>query len=99
MEYGQGIFGFDASPAGQNFILQYAIFEAIRSYLSYEPVSSNVIATIISIDEIEGVYWKGYNLMIRNNWRDANKLFTKFLVHLDDKEQSKSYMRTDLKLR
>ncbi len=109
MEYGKRIFEFDGSPAGQNFVMQYAIFQAVKSYLAYEPISNHVIAIISSFDEIEGVYWRGYNLMITNNFKESDNLFCKFLIdYFDDKKNNnrktqqpdnKGYMRNDLKLR
>lgn len=99
MSYGREIFEFDASSAGKHFILQYAIFQALKSYLAYEPIDSKTLATISAFDEVEGVYWKGYNLMIRHNFREATTLLCSFLRYLADKKETNGYLRADLKLR
>lgn len=57
MEYGTSIFETDASPAGELFALQHAVFQAMYAYLGYRPLEKDIIATIASFSISEALYW------------------------------------------
>lgn len=57
MDYGETLFGHDASPVGELFYMRHASFKAFLSHLGYKPVPQNVLATVFSFSKVEGYYW------------------------------------------
>ncbi|ODN02139.1 Anaphase-promoting complex subunit 5 [Orchesella cincta] len=97
MEYGESLFGYDASAVGQMFCLRHATFKAFYAYLGYKPVPDSVIATLHSYNKIEGFYWQAYSRMVGNEWEQASNLLTSLSKLL--KEGEISCENNDMKIR
>lgn len=97
MQYGESLFGHDASPVGEFFYKRHAIFKAFLSYLAYSPVDESVLATLYAFDRIEGIYWLAYTKMIGNEWEEASNLLNTLSALLLEDETSCE--NNDMKIR
>lgn len=97
MDYGQVLFGHDASSVGQLFHLRHAVFQAFHCQLGYHPVDDSTLATLYSFSKVEGCYWLAYTKMILNEWEESSNLLNILSSYLMDEETSCE--NNDMKIR
>lgn len=57
MKYGEQLFGYEFSQAGQIFGLYSALFRAMQAFLGQKPVDEDVVATISAHSSGEDLFW------------------------------------------